>query len=182
MARNYWVAPIGSAFKAAGTALASSTTLTDISPFTNTAGAAKTTNAGFLEAGMEARLKAWGTFSNTSTPTLLLGFYYGGVAGTALAASSAITTTTGATNWPWRLEYEGMVRTDGATGTIVGQGKLYIATSLTAWTIRPIPETALATVTIDTTATKVWTVGAQWGTSNAANTIQCHYMSMDVDF
>lgn len=159
----------------AGTALASSVALTDVNALT-------TTNcvlgASELMVGSTLDLVAFGTFSNTGTPTLLLGFYYGGVAGTALAASSAVTTTTAATNWQWRIEYTGVVRTTGATGTIIGAGKLYLATSLTAWTSRPIPETALATVTIDTTTAKALTVGAQWGTSSASNTLTCHHFSV----
>lgn len=178
--RQYWTAPLPPLFTASGTAYNTSVTLTDVSPGGATAGAAKTIPAGFLEEGMVLRLTAFGTFSNTATPTLLLGFYYGGVAGTALAATSAITTTTGATNWQWRMEYQGTVRTKGATGTIMGSGWVDLATSLTAVTHRPIPETALATVTIDTTAQKVLTVGAQWGTSSASNTLTCVHFDVDI--
>lgn len=170
MGNQFWDSQLQPTFRGSGTAYASSTTLTDVS-FGAATAAAKTLSAGQLNEGTIIRLTAFGTFSNTGTPTLLLGFYYGGVAGTALAASSAITTTTGATNWYWRMEYDGTVRTTGSSGTIMGSGKLYIPTSLTAWTIRPIPETALATVTIDTTLSKILTVGAQWGTSSASNTL-----------
>src|SRR3982751_6083779 len=134
MARQYWTGPVPPVFTASGSAYASSTTLTDVSPGAGTAGAAKTFGAGFFEEGMIVRLTTYGTFSNTGTPTLLLGFYYGGVAGTALAATSAITTTTGATNWPFRMEYTGTVRTKGSSGTIMGQGWVDLATSLTAVT------------------------------------------------
>lgn len=180
MARQYWTAPIPPLLDASGTAYNTSTTLTDVSPGAGTAGAAITIPAGYLEEGMILRMVAFGTFSNTGTPTLLLGFYYGAVAGIALAATSAITTTTGATNWPWRLEYTGRVRTKGASGTIMGQGSLDIATSLTAVTHRPIPETALATVAIDTTTQKVVSVGAQWGTNSASNTLTCVHFDIDV--
>jgi hypothetical protein len=73
-----------------------------------------------LEPGMELEMWAAGQFSNTGTPTLLLGFYYGGVAGLALAATSAIITTTGAAAWPWMMHYRGVVRAVGASGQIVG--------------------------------------------------------------
>jgi hypothetical protein len=151
-----------------GSALASSTTLTDISPTPNL-----TLPANFLQVGSGLRLTAAGFFSNTSTPTLLLGFYYGGVAGTALAATGATTTTTGATSWPWILEWEGVVRTVGSSGTIMGNGKLFLGTSLTVFAPIPIPATAIATVTIDTTTAKAITVGAQWGTNSASNTTTC---------
>lgn len=170
-----WTYPITPLYVASGGAYASSTTLTDVSPTPNT-----TIPANFLAPGMVIRVKAAGTFSNTSTPTLLLGVYYGGVAGTALAATSAITTTTGATNWQWTVEYFARVRTIGSSGTIMGFGAVDLGTSLTALTHRPIPETALANVTIDTTAAKALTIGAQWGTNSASNTLTCVHFDIDI--
>lgn len=177
--RQYWLAPVPPFHNADGTALAASTTLTDISAGGNTD--AVTIPGKTLEIGSELQIHAHGFFSNTSTPTLLLGFYYGGVAGVALAATSAITTTTGATIWPWQLDYRGRVRATGATGSIVGQGVVRLGTSLTAFTIRPIPEVAASrTVAIDTNASKIITVGAQWGTNSASNTITCSYLRVDL--
>lgn len=163
-----WTYPLQPQPIVSGTALASSTTLTDISPAPQV-----TIPANFLQPGMKIQIKAACFYSNTSTPTLLVGAYYGGVAGTALAATSAVTTTTGATSWPLTLYYYGRVRTIGSSGTIMGWGWVDLSTSLTALTHRPIPETALATVTIDTTASKALTLGAQWGTSSSSNTITC---------
>jgi hypothetical protein len=149
-----------------GAAYNTSTTLTDVSPASQ-----YTTAPNSLYVGTVLSLHAFGSFSNTATPTLLLGFYYGGVAGIALAATSAITTTTGATNWPFEIRWKGIVRSTGTSGTIMGKGEVWIPTSLTAGAWRPIPETALATVAIDTTAAKTLTLGAQWGTSSASNTL-----------
>lgn len=170
-----WTYPLQPQAIASGAALASSTTLTDVSPTPNI-----TIPANYLQPGMLIRVKAAGTFSNTATPTLLLGVYYGAVAGTALAATSAITTTTGATNWQWTVEYVGRVRTIGSSGTIMGYGAVDLGTSLTAVTHRPIPETALAAVTIDTTAAKAITLGAQWGASSASNTLTCVHFDIDI--
>lgn len=154
---------------AAGTAYNTSTTLTDV-----TVAPQFTLPANSLIAGSGLRITAFGTFSNTATPTLLLGAYYGGVAGVALAATGATTTTTGATNWPWRLELNVLVRSTGSSGTAMSQGFVDLGTSLTAVARIPIPATALATVTIDTTAAKTITIGAQWGTSSASNTLTLH--------
>lgn len=177
MSRQYWVAPVPPIHIVDGAAYASSVTLTDVSPLP-----AITLPANTLEPGSEFEIYAEGQFSNTGTPTLLLGFYYGGVAGTALAATTAITTTTGATAWPWQLQYRGTVRSSGATGSIQGQGRLYLGTSLVAVTTRFIPETlALRTVAIDTSTAKAITVGAQWGTSNASNTLTCTNISVHLD-
>jgi hypothetical protein len=103
------------------------------------------------------------------------------VAGSALAASSAVTTTTGATSWPITFRYRGRVRSIGTSGSIYGQGVYYLGTALTTFSTRAIPEVAASrTVTIDTTAAKSITVGAQWGTSNASNTITCNSISLDL--
>lgn len=175
MARTLYVAPVPPLNVTAGAAYVSSSTIADVSPTPQVV-----FPANLLDVGQVIRLKAFGTFSNTATPTLVLGFYYGGVAGTALAATSAITTTTGATNWPWQLEYEGRVRSTGSSGTIMGAGMISLATSLTAYTYRPIPETALATVAIDTSTAKSLTVGATWGTLSASNTLTCHHLSVEL--
>jgi hypothetical protein len=165
--RQYWNATIPPFASADGTALASSVTLTDISPAPQI-----TLPANLLEVGMKLQLEAFLTFSTTGTPTLLTGFYYGGVAGAALAASSAVTTGSAAAAWSAILRYRGQVRAVGSSGSIVGQGELLLGTSLTAFSARPIPEVAASrTVTIDTTAAKALTVGAQWGTSSASNTV-----------
>jgi hypothetical protein len=159
----------GPAQVAAGTAYHTSVTLTDVSPLPNTA-----IGANSLVPGSVIRLTAYGVLSTTGTPTILLGFYYGGVAGTALAATTAISTGSGVTNVPWKLEYQGIVRSVGASGTIMGLGEAHLGTAVSAWTSYPLPQTAMAAVTIDTTTSKNVTVGAQWGTSSASNTLTCH--------
>jgi hypothetical protein len=174
MARTLYVAPIPPQNVTAGTALANSTTLTDISPAPQIL-----VPANMLDVGQVIRLTAFGVFSTTATPTLLTGFYWGGVAGTALGATGAITTGT-ATNWLWRTEYEGRVRTTGTGGTIMGSGQMFLGTSLTAMSVSALPGTALAAVTIDTTTAKALTVGAQWSAASASNTITCHHFSVEL--
>lgn len=170
---QYWssqINPINSANLPAAVAYNTSITLTDVSPGA-ASNAATIIPANSLQVGSTIRVTAHGTFSNTGTPTLLLGVYYGAVAGTKLAATGATTTTTAATNWPFRLEYTGTVRSVGTSGTIMGGGVVYLATSLTTYAMIPIDAAAAATVTIDTTAAKALTLGAQWGTSSASNTL-----------
>jgi hypothetical protein len=128
-----------------GTALANSTTLTDISTAPQ-----KFIPAGQLEAGYEIELRAQLELSTTGTPTLLVGFYLGGVAGVALAASTAVTQGT-ATAWPLEMYWRGVVRSIGPTGTIYGQGHIHVPSS---------------------------TVGAQWGAASASNTITCKDLSV----
>jgi hypothetical protein len=150
---------------AAGTALANSTTLTDISVAPQF-----TLPANFLQAGSALKFSAWGVLSTTATPTILLGIYYGGVAGVALAATVATTTGSGVTNVPWRLELDTDVWTTGTAGTANSQGLWMLGTSVSAATAAPLPQVAQTTVTIDTTAAKTLTVGAQWSAASASNT------------
>lgn len=176
MSRQYWQAPLPPLGIADGAALASSTTLTDISPTPSIV-----IPANQLELGSELYIEAMGEFSDTATPTLLLGLYFGGVAGVALAASAAITAASGVTGVPWILKYRGVVRAVGSSGSINGQGVLILGTSLTAVALSPIPITkALRTVTIDTTTAKAITVGAQWGASSPSNTVTCNDLSVSL--
>jgi hypothetical protein len=120
------------------------------------------------------RLTARGVFSNTGTPTLLLGFYYGNVAGTALATTGATTTASGVTNLQWYMDALVVIRTLGTSGTAWTQGEWGLGTSATAMSHLPLPGAAPAAVTVDTTAAKVISVGGQWGTANASNLVTCH--------
>lgn len=173
MSRQYWVAPIGPLTIADATSN-TFTTLKDISTPPQI-----TLPGNVLELGSELELQASGEFSSAVTaPTFTFGFYYGGVAGVALAATSAITVGASAAGWPWIMRWRGVVRSIGTTGSIKGQGVLYLGTSLTAFTVRPISETVAArTVTIDTTGSKILTVGSACGTSSASNQIVCYDLS-----
>ena len=173
---QYWQQPLPPFHIASAAAYANSVTLSDVSPLPH-----KSFPANYLVIGTELEITAWGQFSTTGTPTLLLGFYYGAVAGVALAATAATTTGSGAAAWPWSMVYYGKVRTIGTTGTITGQGVLQLGTSLTASTAVALPATAAArTVTIDTTTLKNITVGAQWGTQSVSNTLTCDDFSVKI--
>lgn len=127
-----------------------------------------------MEAGLDLILEAWGEFSITATPTLSLGFWFN-TAATVLAQSNAITTTTGATSWPWHIYYSGRLRasTPSSSGSFNGQGYIDLGTSLTAVTTQFMPTTAAArTVTADVSAARAVGVGAAWGTSSASNTLK----------
>lgn len=170
--RQYWSAPLSPFHITDGAAYASATALTDVSPTPNI-----TLPANFLEIGMTIWWTAWGRFSTTSTPTLLLGLYYGGVAGTAICATAAVTTPSAVTNQTWRFEGEARVRSIGSSGTIIGTG---VVENISTVATNMAPATAPATATIDTTAAKALTIGAQWGTNSASNTLTCHHFAVEV--
>jgi hypothetical protein len=153
----------------AGTALANTTTLTDISPAPQIV-----LPANYLFVGQRLRMTAYGIFGNTGTPTLLLGVYYGGVSGTLIAATAANTTASGVTAIPWQLVCDIYVRTVGSSGTVWANGQVTLSTTLAgAASFYNIPTTQTQPITVNTTTANAITVGAAWGTANASNTITC---------
>lgn len=164
------LAPGGVLATADASALASSTSLTDVSPAPQIV-----IPANSLFPGAALRVTAIGKFSNTATPTLLSGLYWGGVAGTKLAATGAITTITSATNWPYQLTATIVCRATGSSGSLLTWGQVSMPASLTAFQAEyPIDSAAIAAVTVDTTTAKALTLGAQWSASSASNTFTCN--------
>lgn len=131
-----------------------------------------------LEKGRKIWIKAEGEFSTTGTPTLALGFYIGTAAGaitTVIAESGAITTGSGAASWPFELDWFGVCVQEGISGSVVGAGKLHLGTSLTAFSVSPIPVTlALRTIVWDTTIARAVGVCATYGTSSASNGVRVY--------
>lgn len=122
------------------------------------------------------KVSAFGTFSTTGTPTLVLGTYWGT---TVLAVNVALTTASGAATLPWRLETTTMVRAAGTSGAAMTQGFLDYGTTLTATTRIPVPGIALATVAIDTTAAAALTVKATWSASSSSNIVVTHGFTVE---
>lgn len=172
--RQSWTAPIPPFMYLAGAAYANSTTATDVN-LSATTTTPVVLPANFLDVGTTLILKAFGVFSTTGTPTLKLGFSYGGAnGGVSLCDTGAITTGSGVTNVPWRIEATVHIRSLGTSGVAIGQGFCAFGTSVSATNFLPMPNTALATVTIDTTAAKQISAAATWGTPSASNTLTCH--------
>lgn len=136
---------------------------------------------GTLYAGMKLHLFAHGHYSTTGTPNLTMGFWFGTRAGAItgdIALSSVIATAT-ATLWPWWMEWRGVCTAPGVAGTLVGQGRLQLGSSLTALNAEvPVPITAaLRTVTIDTTIERAVGVSATFSASSASNEVGCNDMT-----
>lgn len=167
MPAQFWESVLNAPGVGAGTPLASSTALTDISPAPQLV-----IPANYLYVGQRLRVTGYGIYSTTATPTLLLGVYYGGVAGTALAATAANATGT-ATAWPWNIRLEIYVRSTGSSGTLWCNGLAQVGSSLTAYTGYALPSSQTQPITINTTTANAITVGAQWGTNSSSNTITC---------
>jgi hypothetical protein len=119
-----------------------------------------------------------GTYSSLTGATLILGTYYGT---TALAIGPTITLGTTPTAWPFIYETWTDVRStspDTACVTMTS-GILHYGASAATWnTPVPIPNTALATVNVDNTASQPWTVKATFGASNASNIVVLHSVNI----
>ena len=168
-----------------GVALANSVTATDIS-----ANPQYVLNPNAITTvGQSLRIRAAGVFSNTGTPTLILGAYKNtttsgggtGVSGTAMAATAATTTTTGATNWMWLLDLTCTFTAVGSAGTLFSYGSVLLGTSATAVTTIPIPNaTPQTAIAFNTTVGNILSIGAVWGTASASNTIICNHYFIEL--
>lgn len=158
-----------------------STTLTAINP-------GGVTVPGFippfsLKAGTIIEMTAWGTISTSATtPTFIWQFALGqatpptAAGAVVLAGTSAFTLTNqAAVAWPWRAKYTGRVTQAGSAGSITGYGEIEIATSLTAFTPRWIPETTAAGVAaINCNIAQACLFLGTWGASAATNIAFCN--------
>lgn len=189
MSRQFWSETVAWA-TAAGTAIASTASETILIPNT-------TIPANFLQDGRALRITATGAYGTTSTPTLIFRIRWGGVSGTVLATSSTATTTSGTGGGAsmtalWTFEAFIQTRANGSSGSLFtnGQAILYNSANPTSGTVTNygLPMvlasgstggTTPVAVTADLTADTALAFTAQWGTSNAANSIRCDQMLIE---
>lgn len=182
MSRQYWGEQISWAV-ASGTAIANSVTETILFPNV-------TIPANYLQDGRTLRIVVYGSYGTTATPTLQLRIRYGGVSGTVIGATGLITTTSGVGGGAsmlamFSIEAVIQTRSNGSAGTLMTNGNVitHTDTPLTAGTVtnygQPSPIASGSTggdtpvaVAVDLTADTALSITAQWGTSNAANSIQ----------
>lgn len=182
MSRQFWSETITWA-TATPTAVANSTTETILFPNV-------TIPANYLQDGRALRLTAYGSYGTTATPTLKIQLRWGGVSGTAIAATGALTTTSaiggGASMTAmWALEAIIQTRSNGSSGTLMTNGVFttFTTTALTAGTVtnygQPSPLVSGATggstpavATVDLTSDTALALTATWGTAATADSIQ----------
>lgn len=171
------------ASKAVGTALASSTTETNILPTqANTCFGGGTTGVGYglsLPAGLlntlgcYFRLEAEGTIGNTGTPNLTLAVALTDTAASpatvTLATSSAVALATITGTRAWTLAAVFSVVATGATGTLRGQGRFNYDTAAPAGGFGLV---STAAANVDLSLSQVIKLNATWSASSASNTIQ----------
>lgn len=182
MSRQFWGEMVS---WATSTGTAVNTTTTETILFPNI-----TIPANYMQDGRCLRLRLFGSYGTTATPTINFAVRWGGVAGTVLAKSSTVTTTSGTGGGAsmtamWEMEVIIQTRSNGSSGTLMTNGlaTLFTSTAMTAGTVtnygQPIPIASGSTggttpvaVTADLTADTALAVTVTWGTSNAANNIQ----------
>lgn len=182
MSRQAWEETIAWA-TADGTAIASTTTETIIFPNI-------TIPANYLADGRVLRLTAYGRHGTTGTPTLTFALRWGGVGGTVIAQSGALTFGSGITAAPWKVEMLLQVRSNGATGSVFVMGEAIcwddavgstgsatnapgIAAMCSAGAATP------AAVTVDLTADTALSLTADWSANSASNTLTGHIYTIE---
>ena len=191
MSRQFWSETVAWA-TASGTAVASTASETILVPNT-------TIPANFLQDGRALRLRAWGQYGTTATPSCVISLRWGGVAGTILAKTGLNVLTSGVGGGAsmtanWSFEAIIQTRSNGSSGTLWTMGDVtwYTSTLTTAGTVTqygmPValisgttgaPGTAAAVSTVDLTADTALSLTALWSASNAANSIKCDILTIE---
>jgi hypothetical protein len=185
MSRQYWSETLAWA-TADGTAVNTTTTETIIFPNV-------TIPANYLQDGRALRLTAYGRWSSltATSPTYTWAIRWGGVAGTVLTQTGAIVaSTTATTNGQWKMEAILQTRSNGATGTIFGQGEIYMYNNTVATMgtvtnyglVQPMCSAGISTpaaVTVDLTADTALSFTIDFSASNAANAVTGHILVIE---
>lgn len=177
MSRQFWAETVGWT-TADGTAVANTTTEAILFPN-------QTIPGNYLQDGRILRITAYGRYSTTATPTLTFALRWGGVSGTVLAQSGALTGGSTVTNAPWKIELIVQVRSNGATGTVFAMGEALCwddavgstGSATNAPGIAAMGSAGAATpaaVTVDLTADTALSLTADWSAASASNTITGH--------
>jgi len=182
ISRQFWSETVSWA-TASGTAIANSNTETILFPNI-------TIPANFLQDGRVLRGRGFFAYGTTSTPSLTFAIRWGGVSGTVLAKSAALTTTSGTGGGAsmtalGSFEFIIQTRSNGSSGTLMTNGEVitYTSAAPTAGTVTNygLPQilasgstggTTPVAVTVDLTADTALSLTALWGTANSANSIQ----------
>jgi hypothetical protein len=172
MSRQYWAETITWA-TSSGTAVANTTTETILFPNI-------TIPANYMQDGRTLRLRVFGQYSTTATPTIIFTLRWGGAAGTVLCKTAAVTLPT-ATAATWDLDIILTTRSNGSTGTIMANGHASVfagvaptvASSTGAAADTPLTAGGVLTpaaVTVDLTADTALSITATWSAASASNT------------
>jgi hypothetical protein len=134
--------------------------------------------ANYMQDGRRLRLRAFGRYSTTGTPTIIFRIRWGGVAGTVIGLAPTITGGSTVSNAMWSLEVFIQTRVNGASGSLFCTGDVSINTAATptvvAATFGSAGWATPAAVTVDLTADTALSLTAQWSAASASNTLTGH--------
>lgn len=134
-----------------------------------------------MQDGRSLRIRALGQYSNTATPTMIFTLLYGGVAGTVICKTAACTTPSGITAAMWDLDIIATTRSNGSSGTLMGNGVARVHSAV-AGTVGSATGEALVTpmtaggvitpavATVDLTVDWALSLALTWSASSASNT------------
>lgn len=173
MSRQYWEETLTWA-TSSGTAVANTVTETILFPNI-------TIPANYMQDGRTLKITAIGQYSTTGTPTGQILFRWGGVAGTLIAKTVAVTLGSGVSAAIWSAELWITVRSNGSSGTVMGNGVAIYGSGLTqavgsatgAGSVTHLSNGGVITpavATLDLTADTALSITWVWGTSSASNT------------
>lgn len=184
MSRQFWMECIAWA-TADGVAVASSTTETILFPNV-------TIPANYMADGRQLRLRVQGKYSTLGSGTVshIYSVRWGGVAGTVITKTGTVTLLISMTNALFEFEVILQTRSNGATGTIMGNGQALayggtaptIGSATGAPAVAPMTnggQTVPATATCDLTADTALSVTITHGANSASNTATGLQYSID---
>lgn len=166
MSRQFWGEALAWA-TADGTAVANTTDETILFPNV-------TVPANYMQDGRTLRLRAFGKLSTTGTPTITFALRWGGVSGTLLAQTEALTMGSGVSNVNWDLDVLIQTRANGSSGSllVMGVARVHTAAGTVLTNVFGVSGyDAPAVVTCDLTADTALALTADWSAASASNTI-----------
>ncbi len=174
----YKVSPIAGSTNTAPAAITVAQTVANTA--TETVLGSITLAANELVAGTTLRITADGLASTTVTPTITFRIRIGAtvLAGNIVVPWAALTTASGIVNQPFRIDALVTLRTAGATGAIIGNGVILNPSTFSATTSSFANQSA--TVAVDTTASRILGLTAQWSVASASNTLTLHNLLIQV--
>lgn len=182
MSRQFWEEALAWS-TADGTAIANTTTEAIIFPNV-------TIPANYMQDGRLLKLTAYGRHSTTGTPTLTFAIRWGGVSGTVICQSGAMTTGSAVTAAMWQLEALIQTRSNGSSGTVFAVGKVVLGEDAAATVGSATNASAVglmgsagvatpAAVTVDLTADTALSITADWSAQSASNTLTGHVYTIE---
>jgi hypothetical protein len=134
--------------------------------------------ANFMNHHRALAFELYGKLSTTGTPTITFGVRWGGVGGTIIGLSEALTNGSGVANVNWSLKGVIQSRSGGAAGTLLcfGEAKLHTAAGTVLTNVFSVSGyDAPAVVSIDHTAAADLAFTADWSAASASNTLTGMY-------